>query len=202
VTSILVFGGTFDPVHNGHLSIAGQARVATGADAVWFVPAALAPLRDPPRATPEDRFDLLLAACAGTGLAVLDVAIRHGGISYTADVMAALRSEFPTDDLAILIGADAARSIERWQRAGDLLRTEQFVIVNRTGPPPIDADELSRLGYPPSRTTLLTIDSPDISASDVRERCARGESVEGLVPDVVAALIAARGMYRQNRDDA
>src|ERR1019366_900240 len=122
--------------------------------------------------------------------------------SYTADVMAALRSEFPTDDLAILIGADAARSIERWQRAGDLLRTEQFVIVNRTGPPPIDADELSRLGYPPSRTTLLTIDSPDISASDVRERCARGESVEGLVPDVVAALIAARGMYRQNRDDA
>jgi nicotinate-nucleotide adenylyltransferase len=202
VTSILVFGGTFDPVHNGHLSIAGQARVATGADAVWFVPAALAPLRDTPRATPEDRFDLLLAACAGTGLAVLDVAIRHGGISYTADVMDALRSEFPTDDLAILIGADAARSIERWQRAGDLLRTEQFVIVNRTGPPPIDADELSRLGYPPSRTTLLTIDSPDISASDVRERCARGESVEGLVPDVVAALIAARGMYRQNRDDA
>ena len=202
MTSILVFGGTFDPVHNGHLSIAGQARVATGADAVWFVPAALAPLRDTPRATPEDRFDLLLAACAGTGLAVLDVAIRHGGISYTADVMDALRSEFPTDDLAILIGADAARSIERWQRAGDLLRTEQFVIVNRTGPPPIDADELSRLGYPPSRTTLLTIDSPDISASDVRERCARGESVEGLVPDVVAALIAARGMYRQNRDDA
>jgi nicotinate-nucleotide adenylyltransferase len=202
VTSILVFGGTFDPVHNGHLSIASQARVATGADAVWFVPAALAPLRDPPRATPEDRFDLLLAACAGTGLAVLDVAIRHGGISYTADVMDALRSEFPTDDLAILIGADAARSIERWHRAGDLLRTEQFVIVNRTGPPPIDADELSRLGYSPSRTTLLTIDSPDISASDVRERCARGESVEGLIPDVVATLISARGMYRRNRDDA
>jgi nicotinate-nucleotide adenylyltransferase len=202
VTSILVFGGTFDPVHNGHLSIAGQARVATGADGVWFVPAALAPLRDPPRATPEDRFDLLLAACAGTGLAVLDVAIRHGGISYTADVMDALRSEFPTDDLAILIGADAARSIERWHRAGDLLRTERFVIANRTGPPPIDADELGGLGYSPSRTTLLTIDSPDISASDVRERCARGESVEGLVPDVVAALIAARGMYRQNRDDA
>lgn len=202
MTSVLVFGGTFDPVHNGHLSIASQARSATEADAVWFVPAALAPLRDPPRATPDERFDLLIAACDRTGMAVLDVAIRRGGISYTADVMDALRSEFPADDLAVLLGADAARSIGRWHRADDLLRTERFVIVNRTGPPPIDADELSRLGYPPPRTTLLTIDLPDISASEVRERCARGELLEGLVPNEVAALIAAKGMYRRNRDDA
>jgi nicotinate-nucleotide adenylyltransferase len=203
--AVLVFGGTFDPVHNGHLAIARQARVATGAGAVWFVPAAIAPLRDPPRATPEERLELLQAACSvseESGMAVLDLAIRRGGVSYTADVMDALRSEFPERDLSILIGADAARTIARWHRAGDLLARERFVIANRSGPPPLTPAEVSRLGYAASRTTLLTIDSPDISASDVRARCARGEPLDGLVPPVVAALIASKGMYLQNRDDA
>jgi nicotinate-nucleotide adenylyltransferase len=205
VSSILVFGGTFDPVHNGHLAIADQARVATGAEAVWFVPAALAPLRDPPQATPEERFELLEAACdhwGGVGLAVLDIAIRRGGVSYTADVMDALRDARPDQDLAVLIGADAARTISRWHRAADLLRLERFVIVNRTGVPPLDAAETGGLGFAVSRTTLLTLDSPDISASDIRRRSARGEPLDGLVPAAVAALIAAKGMYRENRDDA
>ena len=205
MSSVLVFGGTFDPVHNGHLVIADQARSATGAEAVWFVPAALAPLRDAPRATPHERFELLQAACddwGGTGLAVLDLAIRRGGVSYTADVMEALRAANPGLDLAALIGADAARSITRWHRAADLLRAERFVIVNRNGVPPIDAREAAGLGFAASRTTLLTLDSPDISASDIRRRCARGEPLDGLVPAAVAALIAAKGMYRDNRDDA
>jgi nicotinate-nucleotide adenylyltransferase len=202
---VLVFGGTFDPVHNGHLAIARQARLATGSGAVWFVPAAVGPLRDPPRATPEERLELLEAACHVSdepGMAVLDLAIRRGGVSYTADVMDALRSEFPEQDLSVLVGADAARTIDRWHRAGDLLGKERFVIANRSGPPPLTPAELSRLGYATSRTTLLTIDSPDISASDVRERCARGEPLDGLVPPVVASLIAAKGMYLQDRDDA
>lgn len=205
MTSVLVFGGTFDPVHNGHLAIARQARRATGADAVWFVPAALAPLRDAPQATPRRRFELLEAACADSGdpgLAALDVAIRRGGISYTADVMDALRAEHPERDLAVLIGADAARTINAWHRAADLLRMERFVIVNRTGSPPLDAVELTGLGYAADRTALLTVASPDVSASDIRRRCARGESLQGLVPEVVASLIERTGMYRQNRDDA
>jgi nicotinate-nucleotide adenylyltransferase len=203
--TVLVFGGTFDPVHCGHLSIARQAREQSGAEATWFVPAAIAPLRDGPQATPTERLELLEAACAAEGEptdVVLDLAVRRGGVSYTADVMDALRAEHPDNELAVLIGADAARTINQWHRAEDVLRTERFVIVNRTGPPPLDADEVARLGYPGERTMLLTIDSPDISASEVRERSARGESLRGLVPDVVASLIAAKGMYRQNRDDA
>jgi nicotinate-nucleotide adenylyltransferase len=205
VTSVLVFGGTFDPVHNGHLAIADQARVAMGAEAVWFVPAAFAPLRDPPEATPEERLELLEAACVtwdGPGLAVLDIAIRRGGVSYTDEVMDALRAEQPDVDLAVLIGADAARTIHRWHRADHLLGSERFVIVNRTGPPALNPAEVAGLGFAASRTTLLTVDSPDISASDVRRRCARGEPLAGLVPDVVASLIAAKGMYRENRDHA
>ena len=203
MTPVLVFGGTFDPVHNGHLAIARQARAATGADAVWFVPAAVAPLRDAPVASPEQRYDLLVAATDGeTGLTVLDTALRRGGVSYTAELMEALRADHPDHDLAVLIGADAARTITAWHRAGDLLRSERFLIVNRTGPPPLEVEELLRLGFPSDRTTLLTVDSPDISASEVRRRFARGEPPDGLVPERVAALIAAKGMYRQNRDDA
>jgi nicotinate-nucleotide adenylyltransferase len=169
------------------------------------VPAALPPLREPPQATSAERLELLRAACAADRPAtetVLDIAVRLGGVSYTADVMDALRAEHPDLELAVLIGADAARTINQWHRAADLLRTERFVIVNRTGPPPLDADEVARLGYDGARTTLLSIDSPDISASEVRERSARGESLRGLVPEVVASLIAAKGMYRENRDDA
>jgi nicotinate-nucleotide adenylyltransferase len=202
---ILVFGGTFDPVHNGHLAIARQARVGTGAGAVWFVPAALAPLRDPPDATPEDRYELLEAACHGSsepGFEVVDVAIRRGGISYTADVMDGLHAAHPDLDLAVLLGADAARTINAWHRADDLLRGESFVIVNRSGVPTLGAGDAARLGYAAPRTTLLSVDSPDVSASEIRERCARGEPLDGLVPERVATLIARKRMYRQNRDDA
>jgi nicotinate-nucleotide adenylyltransferase len=205
VSSALVFGGTFDPVHNGHLAVARQARLATRVDSVWFVPAALAPLRDPPHATPEQRFELLVAARDGgreVGMGVLDVALRLGGISYTADVMDALRAEHPGVELTVLIGADAARTISRWHRSDDLLGAERFVIVNRTGTPSLHPEEVARLGYDASSATLLAVDSPDISASDVRARCARGESLAGLVPEAVAALIERKGMYRENRDDA
>lgn len=205
MTSAIVFGGTFDPVHNGHLAIASLARDEIGADEVWFVPAALAPLRDPPCATPQDRLELVEAACSASGqpgLRALDLAIHRGGISYTADVMDALRAEHPDTDLAVLLGADAARTINAWHRAADLLRTEHFVIVNRSGAESLRAAEAERLGYAPARITLLTVHSPDVSASEVRSRCRRGELIEGLVPEVVAGLIARKGMYHQNRDDA
>jgi nicotinate-nucleotide adenylyltransferase len=203
VSPVLVFGGTFDPVHNGHLAIARQARAAAGAEAVWFVPAALAPLREPPVASPEERLELLVAAIGGeTGLKVVDTAVRSGGVSFTADTMDALRGEYPDLDLAVLLGADAARTIGAWERADDLLRRERFVVVNRTGPPPLTASELGELGFSPQRTQLLSVESPDISASEVRRRCRRGEALEGLVPDEVALLIEAKGLYRSNRDDA
>jgi nicotinate-nucleotide adenylyltransferase len=203
VSPVLVFGGTFDPVHNGHLAIARQARAAAGAEAVWFVPAALAPLREPPVASPEERLELLVAAIDGeTGLKVVDTAVRSGGVSLTADTIDALRAEYPDLDLAVLLGADAARTIGAWERADDLLRRERFVVVNRTGPPPLTASELGELGFSPQRTQLLSVESPDISASEVRRRCRRGEALEGLVPDEVALLIEAKGLYRSNRDDA
>jgi nicotinate-nucleotide adenylyltransferase len=203
VISALVYGGTFDPVHNGHLAIAHQARAAAGAQAVWFVPASLAPLRERPFASPEDRFDLLVAATQGEPVfAVLDLAVRRGGVSYTIDTMDTLHDLHPDLDLAVLIGADAARTIPAWERADDLLGRERFVVVNRTGLPRPTATELRVLGFPTERTEVLSVDSPDISASELRRRLGSGEAVDDLVPEAVAAMIKSRGMYRSNRDDA
>jgi nicotinate-nucleotide adenylyltransferase len=204
VTFVLVFGGTFDPVHNGHLAIARQARAATGAKTVWFVPAALPPLRGPPLATAEDRYDLLVAATQDEpGFAVFDMAIRRGGVSYTVETMEALHSEHPDLDLALLLGADAARTIPAWERAEDLLRRERFVVVNRAGaPPPITSTELEELGFSTARTQLVRVESPDISASEVRRRSGTGAPLAGLVPRAVEALIEAKRLYRSNPDDA
>ena len=116
--------------------------------------------------------------------------------------MDALRGEYPDLDLAVLLGADAARTIAAWERAEDLLRRERFVVVNRTGPPLLTSWDLGELGFSPQRTQLLSVESPVISASEVRRRCRRGEALDGLVPGAVASLIAAKGLYRSNRDDA
>jgi nicotinate-nucleotide adenylyltransferase len=203
MTSALVFGGSFDPVHNGHLAIAAQARDQSGSDEVWFVPAAIAPMRDHLAAPPEERLALLRAAVLGMPRSrVLDLAVRSRGVSYTVDTMDALHHDHPAAGLTVLLGADAARTIRAWHRSAELLAAERFVVVNRTGPPPLDFDELRALGYDAERTTLLTVDSPNISASEIRSRCGRGESIAGLVPDAVAAIIAATAMYRAKRDDA
>lgn len=203
MTSALVFGGSFDPVHNGHLAIATQARDQTGADEVWFVPAAIAPMRDHLAAPPEQRLELLRTAVHGMArMRVLDLAVRSGGISYTVETMDALHRDHPGTELSVLLGADVARTIRAWHRSADLLAGERFVVVNRTGPPPLDLDELRNLGYDRERIVLLTVESPNISASEIRSRCGRGESIAGLVPDAVATMIAATSMYRSKRDDA
>lgn len=193
----LVFGGTFDPPHAGHLSIAAQARELTAARAVWYVPASVPALRDPPVAGAGDRMLMLRAALTGQEWArVLDLEVRRGGISYSADTMDALHRDHPGSQLALLLGADAARGIGSWHRSADLLAGERFVIVNRSGVAAIDEAGARALGYVDARTTLLSVDSPRVSASEVRRRCRRGEPIDGMVPAPVARIIDERGLYR------
>lgn len=195
--SVIVFGGTFDPVHVGHLSVAEQVLELTGADALWFVIAALPPLRPPAHASPQARLAMLSAAVDGNPrFAVVDSALQRGGVSYTADTMDALRRDHPDADFSILVGADAARSIRQWHRAPDLLARERFVIVNRSGTPPLSDDEASSLGFAPERTTLLKVYSPPVSASEVRRRAAARESLNGVVPAAVAKVIVDLGLYQ------
>jgi len=195
---VLLFGGTFDPVHVGHLSVAAQAREMTGAGSVWFVPARVPPLHAAPLADAASRLALLRAALEPyAGFRIEEGELQRDGPSYTIDTLTALRDAHAGTRFSILLGADAARSIPRWHRAKALLKGEDFVIVNRTGRPRLDMNEAVRLGFDPSRTVLLEVESPDASASDVRRRVAAGESISGLVPAEVAALIDRMGLYHR-----
>jgi nicotinate-nucleotide adenylyltransferase len=193
----IVFGGTFDPVHVGHLAVAAQVLARTGAAAVWFVPAGVAPLRPPALATLPARLALLHAAVRDRpGLEVLDIETHRGGVSHTVDTVAQLHQLRPDVELDILLGADAARSIGQWPGHVRLLECEHFVIVNRSGVLPFDDEAAAAAGYDRARTAVLEIESPPISASEVRRRVAAGESLDGLVPDAVATLIGDLGLYR------
>jgi nicotinate-nucleotide adenylyltransferase len=194
---VVVLGGTFDPIHAGHLAILDQARQAVDAAAAWLVPAATPPHRRPTHASAEDRLDMARAAAQGhEGVEVLDLEVRRGGLSYTIDTLDTLEAEHPDTAIWLVLGADAAREVASWHRAAELLARARFVLVNRSGVAELGTGEAQRLGFDLARTRLVHVDSPPISATEIRRRVAAGEDVGELVPPGVAALIAARGLYR------
>jgi nicotinate-nucleotide adenylyltransferase len=194
---VVVLGGTFDPVHLGHLAAAEQARDLAGADEVWLIPANTPPHRGATIASPADRLDLLRAAVAGRErMRVLDHELRRPGPSYTADTLAELTAEHPGTEIWFALGTDAARDIPTWHRRDEVLDSARFLLLNRGGVGEVDAAEAARLGFRPDRTLIVHIDSPPISATEVRRRAAAGLGTEGLVPGPVARLIDERGLYR------
>ena len=194
---VVVLGGTFDPVHRGHLAAAQQSRELIGADEAWLIPTNTPPHRGPTIASPTDRMDMLCAAVAGEPrIRVLDLELLRPGPSYTADTMVQLDAEHPDTEVWFALGTDAARDIAGWHRSEEVLDRARFVLLNRGGVGEIDAAEAARLGFAPERTRIVHIDSPPISATEVRRRAAAGLGLEGLVPDPVARIIAERGLYR------
>jgi nicotinate-nucleotide adenylyltransferase len=194
---VVVLGGTFDPVHLGHLAAAEQARDLAGADEAWLIPANTPPHRGATVASPGDRLDLLRAAAAGRDrLRVLDLELRRPGPSYTADTLAELAAEHPGTEIWFALGTDAARDIPTWHRRDEVLESARFLLLNRGGVGEVDAAEAVRLGFVPERTRIVRIDSPPISATEVRRRAAAGLGTEDLVPAAVARLIEERGLYR------
>lgn len=193
---VIVFGGTFDPVHAGHLSIAGQVSRVTGAESVWFVPSGTPSLHERPVAAAEDRLAMLRAAVdRHPAFEVRDNEVRRRGTSYTLDTMRELHRGHPGVAFRVLLGADAARTIQSWNRARELLSSERFVIVNRAGVAELGEEEATALGFAPQRTLLLHVDSPRVSAGEVRRRVAGGESLDGLVSPEVQRVIRERGLY-------
>jgi nicotinate-nucleotide adenylyltransferase len=195
--SAVVLGGTFDPIHAGHLAVLEQVRGAVDADEAWLLPTATPPHRRPAHASALDRLALARAAAEGHArVRVLDLEVRRGGFSYTIDTLDELEVAFPGVRVWFVVGADAARDVQAWHRAGELLARARFAVVNRSGVRPLDAAEALRLGFDLARTLLVRVDSPPVSATEIRRRVATGESIEGMVPPAVGALIAARGLYR------
>jgi nicotinate-nucleotide adenylyltransferase len=196
-----ILGGTFDPIHAGHLAAAHAAMQCARLDRVLFVPSAQPPHRGPASAPAEDRLAMVrLAIEGGADFEVSDVEVRRGGKSYTVDTLTELHRTHPGDELFLILGWDAARLFRSWREPDEVSRLASVVIVARPGTDAMQASELAGTGIPPARVVKCTVPTPDVSSSDLRIALAAGESVPGKLPAAVERYIASRHLYLDNRD--
>lgn len=200
---VVLFGGTFDPVTTAHMAVADQAQRLLEPDEFWFLVDNLPGERKPVYAPAPARLEMVRAAVRGDPrFTVSDFEIRRGGETYTAESMDELHRLHPDVQFELLLGADSARSINTWRDAAKLLDRERFDIVNRSGEEPLTLDEAAALGFDPSRTRLVEVASPRLSASDVRQRVADGAAVDGLVPEPAIEIIRRLAMYGERASRA
>lgn len=191
-----ILGGTFDPIHNGHLIAAEYARQAQQLDCVLFIPAHRSPLKADTQATTAQRVAMTrLAIAENAAFALSMVDIARSPPSYAVDTVAILQQESPDADFVFLIGADQLAELPEWRAPEQLLRMVPLVALTRPG-----TDNPRALNsLPPAaraRITLQKIPAVDVSASEIRRRVAAGESIAGLTPERVAAYIEKHGLYR------
>lgn len=198
-----ILGGTFDPIHLGHLDAADAAKLALTLDRVLLLPSHTPPHRSAePRASVFHRFAMAALAAAERGMLVSDLEVRRDGPSYTASTLEALhRDGYPPAHLFFITGSDAFADVALWHDYPRILQLANFVVVSRPGAPraseliPNPESRIPELN--PSAPTLFSVeaDTPDVSSTEVRRRVAAGEPLEGLVPSSVAGHIRRHHLY-------
>jgi nicotinate-nucleotide adenylyltransferase len=185
-----LFGGSFDPVHCGHLLVAQAAMEELQLARLFFIPAAQSPLKPLNTHAPAaERLRLLRLALAGQSHSEIDEQeVRRGGISFTIDTVRGYTERFPGAELFYLIGADNVPQLPAWREAGALAQLAEFVVVPRPGEAPPAAQ-------PPFRLRVLSGFPMAVSSSQVRARLRARRPIEGLVPAVVAEAIHNSGLY-------
>jgi nicotinate-nucleotide adenylyltransferase len=204
--SIGVLGGTFDPFHLGHLALARAARDALGLERVLVVPAAVPPHKPGrPVSSPEVRLAMVVAGIRGDPrLESSRIELDRAGPSYTVDTLAELaadeRRAGREPDLTLILSADSFDGLATWHEPDRLLELARVAVAPRAGAPGPDLAGFDA-AFPGRRERIVVFDAPpvDVSASKIRRRAARGESLDGLVPEAVAAVIRADRLYRQPR---
>jgi nicotinate-nucleotide adenylyltransferase len=191
-----ILGGSFDPIHFGHLAIAEEARLALALDRVLFVPAARQPLKLAGHAAPAAaRLEMTRLACASNDAFVVSTAeLERPGPSFTVDTLATLRAA-GDDELFFILGADALGDFPRWHAADRIIRLARVVVFDRPG---TRADTASVARALPGLDERLTrIEGPllDLSSTVLRQRVARGLPIRYQTPDPVVDFIAAHDLY-------
>jgi nicotinate-nucleotide adenylyltransferase len=195
-----VLGGTFDPIHFGHLAVAKAAIECANLDRVLFVPSAQPPHRTAAVAPAEDRFAMTNLAVQGEPrFEVSDVEVRRGGRSYTVDTLNELHRAFPNDELFLILGWDAARLFRTWREPERVSELASLVTVDRPGMAPPTPSELAVLRLDPARVVNCHVPTPDVSGSALRRAIASGQPVAGQLPPAVERYIAERHLYLDNR---
>lgn len=216
--SVALFGGTFDPIHAGHIAVAQAAQRRFHLDAIYFVPSSRPPHKSKPALTPfVHRYSMVALGCAGHACFVpslaeapVDAAASH--IFYTIDTVRRFRREHPNDHLYFVVGADQFLEIPTWRQYESLLDACDFIIASRPGfrldalrlviPPEKFGRAAGHPGNDPhkfilrkSEVHLLTTVSSHISSTEVRHRLAKHQSIHGLVPGPVEDYILGQALY-------
>jgi len=192
-----VMGGTFDPIHHGHLVAASEVQSWFDLDEVVFVPTGAPWQKSDRKVTPaEDRYLMaVIATASNPRFWVSRVDIDRGGPTYTIDTLRDLAQQLPDADLYFITGADALADIFTWRDAEELFALAQFVGCTRPGFT-MDAATLGKI--PNDRVTMIEVPALAISSTDVRRRTMRDEPVWYLVPDGVVQYIAKHRLYPRN----
>jgi nicotinate-nucleotide adenylyltransferase len=206
-----ILGGTFDPIHNGHVAAAAAAQATLGLDTISLIPSHIPPhRRDPVGATGEQRFEMVrLAAGEHPGWSASRIELDRDGPSYTYDTLVELGGK--GTQIFFITGADAFAEIATWSRYPAVLDLANFVVVSRPGitldsirervpsafrnHPPCSPSDFRVLGSEKPRVILVDTHTPDISSTDIRRRVRAGQSLSGFVPDSVARFIAEHRLY-------
>jgi nicotinate-nucleotide adenylyltransferase len=183
-----LLGGSFNPVHHGHLIAATRAAEAVKLDRVLFVPAAVSPLKNGNDLAPDaDRWAMLRLALRGNRLfEASDLELQRGGVSYTVDTLRELKRR-TSASLYWIIGADAAQLLPRWKSIDEVRRLAAFIILPRPG------DSIPRKM---PKDHIVKAPLMEISSREIRDRVRRGLSVRYLVPDSVDRYLLRKGLYR------
>ncbi len=211
-----ILGGTFDPIHNGHLRLAQEALEQCSLAAVRFIPSGTPPHRGSPHASAAHRLEMVRLAVQDNPAFVLDEReIHRTHDCYTVDTLAALRADLGAQQpLCLLLGGDAFLQLHTWHEWNKLPVLAHIVVMQRSGRPLGNAMETadrelrgeyqarlapaSRILHEKPAGSILVLDMPtlDISATDIRQRCTSGRSIHYLLPDAATDYILTHGLYQ------
>jgi len=195
-----ILGGTFDPVHYGHLLLAETAREQCRLDQVWFLPASIPPHKQGHElSSVEQRMEMLELAVAGSpAMAVSRLEADRGGVTYTVDTLAALKAEAPERELLFLMGADSLADLPNWREPARICQLAILAVVRRPG----QGVDYSRLAdfVPAERLEQFRqhqVEMPliELSSHDIRERVGRRQSIRYRTPRAVEKYIESQGLY-------
>ncbi len=196
-----LFGGSFDPIHYGHLILAERCREQAQLDEIWLTPASTNPHKqDGPRATDKQRLEMIRLAIGGHRPFVLsEIELERGGLSYTVDTLRKMNEQHPDAELFFLVGGDSLDQFHRWHQPDQICQLAIPLVVGRPGSEPADWSVFSE--YVSSERLdvfrSFAVESPliDISSTEIRSRVAAGQSIRFLTPRAVEKYIETQKMY-------
>jgi nicotinate-nucleotide adenylyltransferase len=192
-----LFGGTFDPIHLGHLILAEQCREACELERVWFVVAGLPPHKMGGRTPIAHRLEMVRIAIAGHfSFEASEIEAMRPGPHYSVETLETVRRQRPADELFFLIGGDSLVDLPFWREPARIAQLATIVVVNRPGIAEVDPASLPDFGPGANPVRWVSIPPIGIASSDLRRRLAGGQSIRYMVTRGVEAYIEAHGLYR------